>query len=212
MPAPETKIKSPIQNKRPLLIYLHGFNSSPDSFKARFLGDFLRQRNLSQHYLVPALSHEPAIALGSVQQLIESRLDEVDITLIGSSLGGYYATSLAEHYDLRAVLINPAVYPYRLLNEYLGLNRNYYDGTQYEMKPEHMQQLLDMEVVQISKPERYLVLLQTADETLDYREAAEKFCDAQLQVEEGGSHGFDNFDQVIPQLLSFAGFTPNKPI
>lgn len=204
MSAHEAK-KKQAQNKRPFLIYLHGFNSSPDSFKARFLGDFLRQRNLAHYYLVPALSHEPAAARSAVQQIIESRLDEVDITLIGSSLGGYYATSLAEQYGLRAVLINPAVYPYRLLKDYLGLNRNYYNGTEYEMKPEHMQQLLDMEVAQISKPERYLVLLQTADETLDYREAVEKFSDAQLQIEQGGSHGFDNFDQVIPQILDFVG-------
>jgi hypothetical protein len=204
LPAPDNKPES----KSPLLLYLHGFNSSPASFKARFLGDFLQQRNLRQHYLVPALSHEPQAALQSVQRLIESRLDEADITLIGSSLGGYYATCLAERYDLRAVLVNPAVYPYRLLKDYLGVNRNYYNGAEYEITLEHMQQLLDMEVARISRPERYLVLLQTADETLDYREAAEKFSDAQLIIEPGGSHSFDNFERVIPQILQFARLEP----
>lgn len=204
MPAPDNKPES----KSPLLLYLHGFNSSPASFKARFLGDFLQQRNLRQHYLVPALSHEPQAALQSVQRLIESRLDEADITLIGSSLGGYYATCLAERYDLRAVLVNPAVYPYRLLKDYLGVNRNYYNDAEYEITLEHMQQLLDMEVARISRPERYLVLLQTADETLDYREAAEKFSDAQLIIEPGGSHSFDNFERVIPQILQFARLEP----
>jgi hypothetical protein len=204
LPAPDNKPES----KSPLLLYLHGFNSSPASFKARFLGDFLQQRNLRQHYLVPALSHEPQAALQSVQRLIESRLDEADITLIGSSLGGYYATCLAERYDLRAVLVNPAVYPYRLLKDYLGVNRNYYNDAEYEITLEHMQQLLDMEVARISRPERYLVLLQTADETLDYREAAEKFSDAQLIIEPGGSHSFDNFERVIPQILQFARLEP----
>lgn len=192
--------------KPTILIYLHGFNSSPDSFKARFLGDYLRQHGAEKRYLVPVLNHEPAEALASVQQLIEQQVSAAEITLIGSSLGGYYATSLAEQYGLRAVLINPAVYPYRLLKDYLGINRNYYSGAEYEMKPEYMQQLLAMEVQQLSHPERYLVLLQTADETLDYRDAAQKFAGTQLCIEQGGSHGFDNFEHVIPQILEFAGF------
>lgn len=191
--------------KPALLIYLHGFNSSPDSFKARFLKDYLSRRGAEKRCLVPALSHQPAVALASVQQLIEQYLDAAEITLIGSSLGGYYATRLAEQYGLRAVLINPAVYPYRLLQDYLGMNRNYYSGAEYEMKPEYIQQLLAMEVVRISQPERYLVLLQTADETLDYRDAAHKYAQAQLCIEQGGSHSFENFERVIPQILEFAG-------
>ncbi|EGG99283.1 Putative esterase2C [gamma proteobacterium IMCC2047] len=195
-----------IDSKPPLLIYLHGFNSSPDSFKARFLGEYLSQRGAEKRYLVPALSYQPAEALASVRQLIEKHAATAEITLIGSSLGGYYATNLAEQYGLRAVLINPAVYPYRLLKDYLGINRNYHTGEEYEMRPEYMQQLLDIEVPYISEPQRFLVLLQTADETLDYREAAEKYANAQLCIEQGGSHGFDDFEQKIPQLLEFAGF------
>lgn len=190
-----------------LLVYLHGFNSSPSSFKARFLKDYLRQRGCEKQCLVPELEHCPAAALAQVQQIIETHQSNADITLIGSSLGGYYATSLAEQYELRAVLINPAVYPYRLLQDYLGINRNYHTGAEYEMKPEYIQQLLDMEVKQLTQPQRYLVLLQTADETLDYRYAAEKYRDTQLEIEQGGSHGFDHFDLVIPRILQFAGLT-----
>jgi len=195
-----------------LLIYLHGFNSSPSSFKARYLGDYLRQRGCEDQYLVPELDHCPTTALAQVQRIIETHQCNADITLIGSSLGGYYATSLVEQYGLRAVLVNPAVYPYRLLKHYLGINRNYHTGAEYEMKPEYMQQLLDMEVKQLSQPQRYLVLLQTADETLDYRDAAEKYSDTQLVIEQGGSHGYDDFDKVVPQILQFSGLSvPQTP-
>lgn len=188
-----------------LLIYLHGFNSSPFSYKAQYLSEYCHNNGLADCICVPELAPEPAVALASVQKLIKRAAPDTDITLIGSSLGGYYATALAEQFKLRAVLINPAVYPYRLLKHYLGMNHNYHTGTKYEMKPEYMQQLLDMEVQQLSEPQSYLVLLQTADETLDYRHSAEKYAATQLVIEQGGSHGFDDFDQAVPQILDFAG-------
>lgn len=193
-----------------LLIYLHGFNSSPSSYKARFLADYLAQHGCEKQYLVPALDYCPAAALAQVQKIIETHQANADITLIGSSLGGYYATSLAEQYGLRAVLINPAVYPYRLLKHYLGMNQNYHTGAQYEMKPEYMQQLLDMEVQKLREPQSYLVLLQTADETLDYRHAVEKYSNTQLVIEQGGSHGYDDFDKVVPRILQFAGLVTDQ--
>lgn len=189
-----------------LLIYLHGFNSSPTSYKARYLSNYLHDKGLADCFRVPELDPEPVKALASVQQLIETAAPDADITLIGSSLGGYYATTLAQQYGLRAVLINPAVHPYRLLKDYLGINRNFHTQAEYEMKPEYIQPLLDMDVHRITQPQRFLVLLQTADETLDYRDAAEKFHDTQLVVEQGGSHGFDDFDKVVPRILQFAGF------
>jgi len=198
------------ENRLPLIIYLHGFNSSPFSFKARFLADYLAQRGCEKQYLVPELDYCPAAALAQAQQIIETHQANADITLIGSSLGGYYATSLAEQYGLRAVLINPAVYPYRLLKHYLGINRNYHTGAEYEMKPEYIQQLLDMEVQQLSEAQSYLVFLQTADETLDYRHAAEKYSNTQLMIEHGGSHGYDDFDKVVPRILQFAGLVANQ--
>jgi len=200
------------EKKTALLIYLHGFNSSPSSFKARYLAEYLAQRGCEKQCLIPDLDHCPATALAQVQQLIETQQPNAEITLIGSSLGGYYATSLAEQYGLRAVLINPAVYPYRLLKCYLGINRNYHTGAEYEMKPEYMQQLLDMEAKKLRQPQHYLVLLQTADETLDYRHAAEKYSDTQLVVEQGGSHGYDDFDKVVPQILQFAGLSAGPQI
>lgn len=188
-----------------LLIYLHGFSSSPTSYKARYLSDYLSNKGLGDCIWVPELNPEPVKALASVQQLIETASPDADITLIGSSLGGYYATALAEQFGLRAVLINPSVYPYRSLKHYLGMNRNFHTHVEYEMKPEYMQQLLDMEVQRVSQPQNFLVLLQMADETLDYRDAERKFHDTQLVIEPGGSHGFDDFDKVVPRILQFAG-------
>ncbi len=189
----------------PLIIYLHGFNSSPASFKARQLGKYLAEKQLACHYLVPELDVEPATAIKNLQNLVVEYKDRCDITLIGSSLGGYYATYLSEAYDLKVVHINPAVFPAQLLEDCIGINTNYHTDEQYEFTREHIAQLKDFEVVTISKPENHLVFLQTADDTLDYRDAARKFRHCHLCLEKGGSHGFDNFERIIPRIMAFSG-------
>jgi len=127
-----------------------------------------------------------------------------NIILIGSSLGGYYSTWLVEKYGLRAVLINPAVRPYELLADMLGEQGNYYSDEKYELTGEHLDQLLALNCVKLQDASRYLLLTQTADETLDYREGVEKFRDSPMLVQQGGSHGFDQFELVIPSILAFA--------
>jgi predicted esterase YcpF (UPF0227 family) len=123
--------------------------------------------------------------------------------LIGSSLGGYYATYLANHYGLRAALINPAVRPYLLLRDYLGEQRNYHTGAVHEVTEAQMQELLDIEVKELAAPENFLVMLQTGDETLDYREAATKYAESRLKIHEGGDHSYQGFDDELPQLFAF---------
>lgn len=188
---------------QPLFIYIHGFNSSPDSYKARFFVDWMAAAGKADQVIVPTLPHWPAAAIDLLEQLITANKDRT-ITLIGSSLGGYYSTWLAEKYDLRAVLINPAVRPYELLEAMLGEQGNYYRDEIYELTPEHLQQLLAINCMHLQDPSRYLLLTQTGDETLDYREAVEKFRDSPMLVQQGGSHGFDQFESVIPALLAFA--------
>lgn len=197
---------------RTKIIYLHGFGSSPASFKARMLADCFAARGLQADFICPPLSYRPDSAIAQIKQLIEENHPHANITLIGSSLGGYYATFLAELYALRAVLINPAVAPYRLLMDYLGENRyyhpHYHKEETYLFTLEQVTELERLEVEQISQPGRYLVYLQTGDETLDYRNAAHKYQACDLRIEQGGNHSFANFAAVIPEILAFAGVKP----
>lgn len=188
----------------PLYIYVHGFNSSPQSMKARLFVDYLQGKGLGDHVLVPELSHWPAEAMQQLRALVE-QYQQRPIILLGSSLGGYYSTWLTEHYDhVRTVLINPSVRPFELLPQYLGPNVNLYSGEEYELTQEHLAQLLALNCTEIKRPEAYLLLTQTADETLDYREAVEKFSASPQFVQPGGSHGFEQFENLIPAIMAFA--------
>jgi len=187
----------------PVMIYVHGFNSSPDSWKARCLQAELERQGRGHQLRVPALSHWPAEAIEQLQSLIATVSGPV--TLIGSSLGGYYSTWLVEHCPaLRAVLVNPAVYPYRLLEEWLGQNTNLYTREQYQLTERHLEQLLALDCATLHDPTRYLLLVQTGDETLDYREAVDKYSACARFVQPGGSHGFEHFEALIPAVQAFA--------
>jgi len=186
-----------------MIVYLHGFNSSPQSHKAEVLHRYLQSGGCGEALQVPRLSHWPREAVVQAADVIEARLGIEPVCLAGSSLGGYYATWLAERYDLRAVLINPAIRPYRLLADYLGTQSNPYTGETYELTREHMAQLRELEPAELSDPQRFLVLLQTGDEVLDYREALEYYGSAQCRVTEGGDHAYRDFETVVEELLDF---------
>lgn len=188
----------------PLILYVHGFNSSPASIKAQLLGDYLRQHPDLADYQVPALSHWPAEAIADLETLIQAHPHR-PILLVGSSLGGFYSLWLCEKYpQCRVVLVNPAVYPYRLLADWLGETENLYTHEQYVLTREHLAQLEALAVEAVSAPERYLLLTQTGDETLDYREAVEFLPHSAHFIQTGGSHGFDQFEKLIPAIIAFA--------
>lgn len=184
-----------------MLIYIHGFNSAPASFKARLVAGRMRALGREHDYLVPALPHRPAGAMALLRDLIEQH---PDAALIGSSLGGYYATWLSEHYALRAVLVNPAVRPHALLRGELGLQKNMYTGETYSLTARHIAELKALEVAAIT-PERYFLLTRTGDEVLDYREAVEKYRGARQWVIPGGDHGFGDFGDWLTVVLAFCG-------
>ena len=189
-----------------MLIYLHGFNSSPGSHKAQFLKRYMCEHGLGDHYWCPALpvSGDSAVAM------IETALAQYPgdtLTLVGSSLGGFYATYLAERHDLRAVLINPAVHPHEDLRAYLGMQRNLYTQEEYELTEAHLRQWAALYMPAVHA-QRYLLLVETGDEVLDYRVAVDKYRGARQIVVEGGDHSFASFPQHIPQILGFAGLTP----
>ncbi len=188
----------------PTLIYIHGFNSSPASHKARELLAAATRLGLAGQLRVPALHHDPRRAIDQLQALLAEAACPV---LVGSSLGGYYATFLAERHGLKALLINPAVRVQRYFERYLGAQRNFYSGECWELTAEHVAALAALEVPPPRDPARFVVWLQTGDETLDYRDAADYYRHCTVQIEDGGDHGYQGFAARIPELLAFAGLT-----
>jgi predicted esterase YcpF (UPF0227 family) len=186
------------------LIYLHGFNSSPQSHKATVLGKWLTERGLAGSYCCPALPPRADQAIALVEAEIARRTGQ--ITFVGSSLGGFYATWLAEKYDARAVLINPAITPHVGLSQYIGVQQNLYTGEQYLLTDAHVQEWARLWCPSIT-PSRYLLMVETGDEVLDYREAVARYAGAEQIVVQGGDHMFQSFPEHIPRLLEFAGLT-----
>ena len=183
------------------LIYIHGFNSSPASFKARVLQAALAERVPGATFLAPALPPSPAAAKRLLEALVVAHPQAM---LVGSSLGGYYAGWLAERYDLRAVLVNPAVRPYELLHGHVGMQTNLYTSEQYEFTAAHIEELRALEQARVT-PARYLLMLETGDEVLDYRQAVARYAGAQQYVIEGGDHGFGDFADHLEVVFAFAG-------
>ena len=186
------------------LLYLHGFNSSPQSHKAQLITQYMADRACSELLLCPQIPVVPAQAMRFLEQLVEDTLKQHSLNFVGSSLGGYYAIYLAEKYSGSAVLINPSVRPYETLSRYLGENKFYFDEGSWDFDESHIRQLRDMDVETLTDPQRYLVLLQTGDETLDYREAESKFSDSRCIIEQGGDHGFTGLQRHLEQIMAFS--------
>lgn len=156
-----------------MLIYLHGFKSSPVSVKASELRRYMEARGFGAQYDCPQLPHRPAPAIALIENRI--RTSATPVTLIGSSLGGYYATWLAEQHDLKAILVNPAVLAADSLSAYVGTQQNMYSGEQFEFTQTHIAEIAAIAVAQITEPSRYWLMVETGDEVLDYRLAMEKY-------------------------------------
>lgn len=190
--------------KQRKLLYLHGFNSSPNSHKAQLITQHMHESDSLDLLICPQIPAIPEEARLFLEKLVEDTLDCYHLSFAGSSLGGYYATYLAEKYSGSAVLVNPSVRPYETLRAYLGENKFYFDDGIWEFDESHIQQLKDMDVDSITEAERYLVLLQTGDETLDYREAEVKYKNAQCITEQGGDHSFVGFERFVPKIMQFS--------
>ncbi len=187
------------------ILYIHGLNSAPASKKASTLTEVMQRLGLEGQLQVPALHHHPRQAIG----LLEAAIAQLGAPLlVGSSLGGYYATHLAERHGLKALLINPVVNPHRLFDGFLGTQENLYTGEQWELTLDHVQALAELEVAAPHDPQRYQVWLQTADETLDYRQAERFYRACALRIQAGGDHGYQGFAAQLPSLLNFAGIEP----
>lgn len=183
------------------VIYLHGFLSSPQSFKARQTLSYCEARGTADRLYVPELTDGPAAVIASLQEYID-RCDEKP-ALIGSSLGGYYATCLAERNGLSAALINPAVRPWERWKEFVGEHKNYYSGKNHIVTEQHVKELQELDHEPLQSPRRYLLMVQTGDEVLDYKMAVEKYRGSTCLVQEGGDHSFRDYATLLPVIFDF---------
>jgi len=185
-----------------MIIYLHGFRSSPASTKAQLLKKHLSENGLNHLFWSEELPVDPDRAIKLVESAIASDPDES--VLIGSSLGGYYATYLAEKHDLRAILINPATHAAQTLAPWVGPHNNLYTGEHFELTPGHIMALNDLWVPTLSKPEGFWLIVETGDEILDYREAVSRYAGARQTVIEGGDHSLRHFPDLLEAMVKFA--------
>jgi len=184
------------------VVYIHGFNSSPDSQKARQLAGWIARNRPDLEVVTPVVPIYPGEAWLTLEQMART-LDGRDWGVVGSSLGGYWATALSQRYGCPAVLINPAVHPYRLLKDYLGQGYNPYTQQHYLLEARHMEELKALEVDSLADPGRLWLLLQAEDEILDHRLALAKYYHARVTVELGGNHRFVGFSRYLEQIVHF---------
>ncbi|RLJ68411.1 YqiA/YcfP family alpha/beta fold hydrolase [Sulfurisoma sediminicola] len=190
-----------------MILYLHGFTSGPQSQKARLLGARAAERGIE--FVCPQLRHSPAAAIDAAEAIISKILGAGGtVALVGSSLGGYYATYLAEKHGLRAVLVNPAVVAHISLEKFVGPQQNLYSGERFDFTREHIAELRALEVARLSRPENLWLLVEAGDEVLDYRQAVTRYAGARQTVLAGGDHSFTRWAEVLDQVIDFANEHP----
>ena len=189
-------------SSRSRVIYLHGFRSSPQSFKARLIA--LRMAGLGRgaDFVCPQLPVSPLAAVAMVRGEIAPSAED---TLVGSSLGGLYATWLAERLGCRAVLLNPAVQPARDLRGYDGPRTMYHSDAPFDFRPEFVDEMRSLETSMITFPRRYFLIAAKGDELLDWREMVAHYPGARHKVLEGSDHGMSDFEHYLDEVLAFAG-------
>lgn len=185
-----------------MLLYLHGFTSAPQSHKARALQARMVARGCGDRFVCPQLPPSPREAIALAERLIAGAA--APVTLVGSSLGGYYATWLAERHGCKAILVNPAVVAHLSLEQYLGPQANFHTGETFEFTRQHIEELRALEVLRLTRPERYWLLVETGDEVLDYRQAVARYAGARQTVLPGGDHSFTRWSEYLDAIAAFA--------
>jgi predicted esterase YcpF (UPF0227 family) len=187
------------------ILYLHGFRSSPKSYKARVVHQRMAQLGRASALICPQLPASPKAAMELVLNLVGRHAAQgpARLAIVGSSLGGFYATWLAERFGCRVVLINPAVDPLKDLDKHVGVSTAWHSDEPFEFKREYIAELADLKVAHITRPERYFLLAATGDEVLDYRDMVAHYAGARQHVIEGGDHAVSNFEQYVDEVLDF---------
>jgi uncharacterized protein len=190
------------------LLYLHGFRSSPQSFKARMVHAWLQRHAPAVTWWCPQLPVSPRAAWDLLMRGVAG-WPKSSMAVMGSSLGGFYATAVAEALGCRAVVLNPAVDPARDLVHYVGEQTAYHDPAQrFEFKPEYIDELRALAPSRITRPERYAAVIAKGDELLDWREMSARYAGARTVLLEGSDHALSQFDQQLPFVLDFLRLQP----
>lgn len=195
-------------NKPPThLLYLHGFRSSPQSAKAGRVAAWVQAQRPDLHWWCPQLPPSPreamALVLATVFHWPADRM-----AVIGSSLGGFYATVVAERLGCPAVLLNPAVDPARDLAKYIGEQTAYHDPAErFFFRAEFVDELRAITPAAITRPERYFAIVAKGDEVLDWREMSARYAGCRIKLLEGGDHALSDFDEHLSDILRFLRLT-----
>lgn len=193
-------------NSPKYLIYLHGFNSSPQSVKALQMNQFINDNCFDITIVTPTLEVTPRIALEQIISIvndIKTKHVNAAIGFVGSSMGGFLATILGEKYGVKAVLINPAVAPHRMIESLVGDYTNPYSGETFKVTKKDGNELAAMNFEALSIASNYWVLLQQGDETLDYRDALSVYQHSRITLEPLGDHGFVGFNRYLHAIVEF---------
>lgn len=187
------------------LLYLHGFRSSPQSKKASLLARHMAARHPSVTWWCPQLPPSPRRAMAEVLRGVAD-WPRASMAVIGSSLGGFYATWVAQQTGCRAVLLNPAVDPARDLQAYIGEQTNWHDPAQrFFFRSEFVQELRELALAGLTHPERYMAVIAKGDELLDWREMHQRYAGARILLLEGGDHALSDFELHLPASMAFLG-------
>ncbi|RYZ11965.1 MAG: esterase [Comamonadaceae bacterium] len=186
------------------LLYLHGFRSSPHSMKARIVAARVAQAHPALVWWCPQLPPSPRKAMASIDEGI-AHWPKSSMAVIGSSLGGFYATQVAARTGCRAVLLNPAVDPARDLAAYIGEQTQWHDpATRFVFRPEHIDELRALEVGPLPDPARCMAIVAKGDEVLDWREMVGRYPDSRIELLEGSDHALSDFEQRhLDRVMAF---------
>ncbi|WP_114970090.1 YqiA/YcfP family alpha/beta fold hydrolase [Rhodoferax ferrireducens] len=196
-----------MSNPPPLthLLYLHGFRSSPQSLKARTMAQHMTTQHPELHWWCPQLPPSPSEAMALLLHGIADWPRDT-MAVVGSSLGGFYATYVAEHTGCKAVLLNPAVDPARDLTAYIGEQTSWHDPQEhFFFKPEFVDELRALQCQGLTRPDNYLAIIAKGDEVLDWREMQARYAGAHIRLLEGGDHALSDFEVHLPAVLAFLG-------
>ncbi|MEN5159947.1 YqiA/YcfP family alpha/beta fold hydrolase [Achromobacter spanius] len=199
-----------------MILYLHGFRSSPDSFKARMMAGAMAERGLIEAWACPQLPASPReaidLAMGMARDRLANAASPRELTVIGSSLGGFYATWIAEQLGCKAVLLNPAVNAARDLATQVGEHHMYHSGAPFVFLPEYVAELAAIHAPRVTQPDRYFLVAATGDEVLDWREMRDRYAGCRQRIVQGSDHGLSDFADWMPEVLEFAlGGKPVRP-
>ncbi|HGN1704220.1 TPA: esterase YqiA [Providencia rettgeri] len=188
------------------LLYIHGFNSSPLSAKANSLKQWIEVNHPHINMIVPQLPNFPEQAQAMLDEIVLKHKHE-KIGLVGSSLGGYFSIWFSQRYQLPAVVVNPAVRPFDLLQDYLGENTNPYTHKKYVLEDKHIHELKSLHIERLKSPHLIWLLQQMGDEVLDYRDAVTYLSKCKQTVEPDGNHAFVGFETYFSQMVHFLQLT-----